>query len=241
MECKQIKAMISAQEDIHAEINELAEKIKESNDVWPICDGVSDIEEYLQSSPKIMWILKEPYDGFDENGNPNNGGYTLLEDLKDQRETQLKPMPSTIQRVIYATYGIFTGYKYDDMWLYKEPEMYKYLFQIAYINLSKMPAYTTSGDMTSKYYAWRDIVLKQIDLFQPNVIIFGGTFQYIKDDLGIDETYLIHSEENWKLNIYKKNDTLYIETYHPGVRRSPRTYVNMIANSIKEFKKQINI
>ena len=140
-----------------------------------------------------------------------------------------------------STYGIFTGYKYDDMWLYKEPEMYKYLFQIAYINLSKMPAYTTSGDMTSKYYAWRDIVLKQIDLFQPNVIIFGGTFQYIKDDLGIDETYLIHSEENWKLNIYKKNDTLYIETYHPGVRRSPRTYVNMIANSIKEFKKQINI
>lgn len=242
MECNQIDTITKAQETLHDEITSVAKKNGFNlNKLAPIYDGVSDIEAYLKSSPKIMWILKEPYDGFDEKGNPLDGGYVLMEDLKDKRDTPLKSMPSTIQRVIYATYGIFTEYEYDDMWHYSKPEMYKYLFQIAYVNLSKMPAYPTSGDMTSKYYMWREIVLKQVELFKPDVIIFGGTFQYIKDDLEIDETNRIHTEDNWKLNIYKHNNKLYIDTYHPGVRRSPRTYVNMIANSIKEFKKQINI
>lgn len=237
MERKQIEAMSYAQEDLHNAINETAAKIKDSNNVWPICDGVSDIEAYLQSSLKLMWILKEPYDEFDEDNNPQYGGYTLFEDLKEQPDVQIKPMPSTIQRVIYATYGIFTESVYDDMWHYSKPDMYKYLFQIAYINLSKIPAYTTSGDMSAKYLTWREIVLKQIDLFQPNVIILGGTSRYIKDDLGIDETQLVLSSKDWKLNIYKQNDKLYIDTYHPGVRKSPRTYVNMLVNNISLYRK----
>lgn len=241
MHRKEIEDMTSAQEALHCKIDELAAKIRETDKIGPIRDGVSDIEAYLQSSLKLMWILKEPYDGFDENGEPKNGDYTLLEDLKEQRDVQLKSMPSTIQRVIYTTYGIFTEYEYDDMGYYYEPETYKYLFQIAYINLSKMPAYTTSGDMTSKYHTWRDIVLKQMDLFQPNIVIFGGTFQYVKDDLGIDDNSLVHSEDNWKLNIYRHNNKLYIDTYHPGVRRSPRTYVNMLVNNISEYRKHTNI
>ena len=236
-----VKELTKKQKALRNEIDELA--VKEelwTEEIGPIRDGVADIELYLKSSPKIMWVLKEPYDGFKDDGSPSDGDYTLMEDLKKFRDSQLNTMPPTIQRVIYSTYGIFTGYEYDDMGWYYTPETYKYLFQIAYINLSKMPAYPTSGDMTSKYNIWRDIVLKQIDLFQPNVIIFGGTFQYIKEDLGIEASNLIHTEEDWKLNVYKQKDKLYIDTYHPGVRRSPRTYVNMLVNIINEFKKQIN-
>lgn len=236
-----LKEMINAQKELRDKIDEVAKtKGLWTEEIGPIRDGVADVELYLQSSPKIMWVLKEPYDGFKDDGSPSDGDYTLMEDLKKCRDAQLNTMPPTIQRVIYSTYGIFTGYEYDDMGWYYDPEIYKYLFQIAYINLSKMPAYPTSGNMTSKYNIWRDIVLKQIDLFQPNVIIFGGTFQYIKEDLGIEASNRIHTEEDWKLNVYKQKDKLYIDTYHPGVRRSPRTYVNMLVNIINEFKKQIN-
>ena len=30
--------------------------------VEPVYDGVVDIERYLKSSPRVMWILKEAYD-----------------------------------------------------------------------------------------------------------------------------------------------------------------------------------
>ena len=238
MESKQIKTMIVAQETLRNEIDELAAaKGLWTDDVGPIRDGVADIEAYIQSSPKVMWVLKEPYDDFKEDGSPYGGDYTLMEDLKKNRNAQLGTMPLTDRRVIYATYGIFAGYEYDDMGWYYEPETYKYLFQIAYINLSKMPGGKKSGDMTTKFQTWRDIVLKQINLYNPNVIIFGGTFQYLKDDLGIDNTYKVHTEEDWKLNIDNQNNTLFVDTYHPGIPGWDRMYINKIAKNIRKILK----
>jgi hypothetical protein len=46
----------------------------------PIHDGVADLEGYLASSPRIMWILKEPYDDFNENGEPVGGGWSYTKD-----------------------------------------------------------------------------------------------------------------------------------------------------------------
>ena len=113
MERNQIEAMTLAQEALRNEIDELADsKGLWTEDVGPIRDGVADIEAYQQSSPKVMWVLKEPYDDFKEDGSPYGGDYTLMEDLKKNRNAQLGTMPLTIQRVIYTTYGIFTDYEY---------------------------------------------------------------------------------------------------------------------------------
>lgn len=235
MESKQIKTMIVAQETLRNEIDELAAaKGLWTDDVGPIRDGVADIEAYIQSSPKVMWVLKEPYDDFKEDGSPYGGDYTLMEDLKKNRNAQLGTMPLTIQRVIYTTYGIFTDYEYDDMGWYYEPETYKYLFQIAYINLSKMPGGTKSGSMTTKYQIWRDIVLKQFDLYKPDVMIFGHTFQDVKDDLGIEDKDLILTGNGW-VDIYRKDNRLYVDAYHPGIPGSNRMYVNTIAKNVRQL------
>jgi hypothetical protein len=234
---KQIEAMILEQEALRNEIDELAKtKGLWTEDVGPIRDGVADIEAYLQSSPKIMWALKEPYDDFKEDGCPYGGDYTLMEDLMKRRDTKLPKMPLSVQRVIYTTYGIFTGYEYDDMGWYYEPETYKYLFQIAYINLSKMPGGKKSGSMTNKYQIWRDIVLKQIELYNPNVLIFGHTFQYVKEDLGIDDKDIILTEMGW-VDIYRKDNRLYVDAYHPGIPGSDRKYVNTIVNKVRQILK----
>ena len=235
MERNQIEAMTLAQEALRNEIDELADsKGLWTEDVGPIRDGVADIEAYQQSSPKVMWVLKEPYDDFKEDGSPYGGDYTLMEDLKKNRNAQLGTMPLTIQRVIYTTYGIFTGYTYDDMGWYYDPETYKYLFQIAYINLSKMPGGTKSGSMTTKYQIWRDIVLKQFELYKPDVMIFGHTFQDVKDDLGIEDKDIILTDNGW-VDIYRKDNRLYVDAYHPGIPGSNRMYVNTIANNVRQL------
>ena len=235
MERQQIKEMTSGQEALHSEMEKLAQiRGLSSDDLAPIYDGVSDIEAYIKSSPKVMWVLKEPYDDFKEDGSPYGGNYTLMEDLKKNRNAQLGTMPLTIQRVIYATYGIYTGYAYDDMGWYYDPETYKYLFQIAYINLSKMPGGTKSGSMTTKYQIWRDIVLKQIDLYKPDVIIFGHTFQDIKDDLGVKDEDQILTGNGW-VDIYRKDNRLYVDAYHPGIPGSDRKYVNTIVNNVRKI------
>jgi len=53
------------QEQIHVinEIYALAKSKGLSNDdVEPIPDGVNDVEAYVKSEPRVMWVLKEPYD-----------------------------------------------------------------------------------------------------------------------------------------------------------------------------------
>ena len=237
MERNQIEAMTLAQGALRSEIDELADsKGLWTEDVGPIRDGVADIEAYQQSSPKVMWVLKEPYDDFKEDGSPYGGDYTLMEDLKKNRNAQLGTMPLTIQRVIYTTYGIFTDYEYDDMGWYYEPETYKYLFQIAYINLSKMPGGKKSGSMTTKYQIWRDIVLKQFDLYKPDVMIFGHTFQDVKDDLGVRDEDRILTGNGW-VDIYRKDNRLYVDAYHPGIPGSNRMYVNTIAQNVRQLLK----
>lgn len=237
MERNQIETMTLAQEALRNEIDELADsKGLWTEDVGPIRDGVADIEAYQQSSPKVMWVLKEPYDDFKEDGSPYGGDYTLMEDLKKNRNAQLGTMPLTIQRIIYTTYGIFTDYEYDDMGWYYEPETYKYLFQIAYINLSKMPGGTKSGSMTTKYQIWRDIVLKQFDLYKPDVMIFGHTFQDVKDDLGVRDEDRILTGNGW-VDIYRKDNRLYVDAYHPGIPGSNRMYVNTIAQNVRQLLK----
>jgi len=52
-------------------------------DISPICDGIINIEQYLKSKYKILWILKEPYDEFDKDGKPCGGGWVDIPRIVD--------------------------------------------------------------------------------------------------------------------------------------------------------------
>ena len=66
--------MVNSKKISPEDIRKGQEKIKEeiyarakvlgisTDDLWPLPDGVFYIEGYCQSSPRIMWILKQPYD-----------------------------------------------------------------------------------------------------------------------------------------------------------------------------------
>jgi len=79
----------------------------------PITDGVCDFEGYLNSYPKVMWILKEP-NGQCSNGELEDGGWSIVEESfgKDIEGTAKQP---TWQAIIYVMYGYQHGLMYNDM------------------------------------------------------------------------------------------------------------------------------
>ena len=80
-----VEELQSKQEQLRAEMYSNAEKLGLSTaNLKPIPDGVLDAEKYLTSRRKIMWVLKEPYDDIDEEGNPQGGDWYLEEGFLDE-------------------------------------------------------------------------------------------------------------------------------------------------------------
>jgi hypothetical protein len=103
------------------EVDEAFDSIREKDNRqdYPIYDGIVDIDRYLSVSPKILWILKEPYDGFDKNGKPCGGGYSITEDVFACAEKSGDKPP--FAPIAYVTYSLFNNFlKYSEMDLVTE-------------------------------------------------------------------------------------------------------------------------
>lgn len=234
---KHLKAI---QTDIHKRIFEIAKLNNLStDDIEPVPDGIYDIEKYLCSSPKIMWILKEPYDDTDKNGNPCGGGW-FLNDAFDNDDAWKNP---TWQPIIYIQHGIKYKCHWNDMdWIRNDKLMVDRLKEIAYINVSKMPALTQSDDnqVQGNFESyWKDIIIMQIQEYQPEVIICGNTYWMIKDifnSIFVSEHKIV--EENIHiLNIIKTSKFTILDVYHPNQKVKNLTrelYVNTIIDKALE-------
>ena len=229
-----IEELTRAQEWFKQKTYELAESAgMMRSDLWPMPDGVYDIEAYL-SSLRVMWVLKEPYDDFVD-GKPCGGGWDVYGAFDNSDAWANR----TWQPIIYSMYGVFNHLRWRDMdYIRDNPDMVNVLKRIAYINLSKMPAHKQTNDakLWEYYDIWRPILLQQIEAYAPHVVIFGNTFKYFKKDLvGLhrepDRTF-----ENNAFAIYRKNMHLFIDTYHPNQKTIPRgMYVDNIIGIINDF------
>ncbi len=223
-----ITELEQAQAEIIEEIYSFAERVGLSNDnIEPIPDGVYSAEKYLLAPTQIMWILKEPYDDFDENGEPYGGGWNLFGAFDNDDAWSSR----TWQPMIYSMYGLFNNQKWEDMdWISDDKSMVNVLKQIAYINISKIPASTATNDnsLWDKYNLWKDILSKQIAIYAPKIIIFGNTFRYFKDDLVGADTNPKKSIEGI-VDLYENGGVKYLDTYHPNQKMVERgAYVDSI-------------
>lgn len=225
-------------------IYELGRKIGENSDTNAIADGIADFKAYLSSSPKIAWVLKEPYDDIMES-KPSGGGWSIPKDCF------MKGGPwgvLTWQRVIYVMYGLKHKLTYQQMdYIRDNPEMGNVLREVAWINLNKMPSYTISNNNQIKEAYnnnWKEIVLKQIELYSPDVIVFCNTLQCCRED------FLSKQDEPIKkyiqdgkclLSAFRKDGRLLLDAYHPGfryirgIKDSVSEYVNSLIGAIQEF------
>lgn len=220
-----------------------------SDNIWPIYDGVTDIKSYLLTKPKVMIVLKEPYDDTskDDLGRiiPYGGGWDFPLLLKKQSENHAWPN-RTWQRVIYAIYGFRNGKHYSEMdYIRNDPEMGDVLLNTCWINLSKMPGLTSSSDnkwMKAFDDNWKDIFVEQVNLYNPDVIIFGGTFyiagSYVMDNQ-VNGEIVWSDDRKLSLTKYRHKDKLILAAAHPAVRHNVDFWVNSIIDALNDFSKNI--
>ena len=118
-----------------------------------------------------------------------------------------------------------------------EFEIQNTLKRIAYINISKIPGYKKSSDscLYKQYLKWKKILFNQIELYTPNIIIFGRTFDFFKEDLQIIEKSIYTKSGKWDTNTYKKNNVILIKAFHPSGKDND--YVKSIVNAARKVLK----
>lgn len=251
-----IEELKKADKQLENEISQLAKDNSLSNeDIEPITDGVSDIEAYYNSNPRIMWVLKEPYDDFDEDGNPKSDGWSITKDVFNNKYGYAWTCQSW-KPIIYSMYGFLNRISFFDPkmpWVENDNSIQSVLKQIAYINVNKMPSTTMSPkEWCNTYKIWKGIISKQIKLYNPNVIILCGVNDVIDDSLCENcscgkssscNCQKMHIESQPKyMHIYKTEDgRLLIYTYHPGYPKLKNEdnlgeYVNSIISAINLYK-----
>jgi len=219
--------------------------ISQQEDTYPILDGIIDPERFITAKYKVLWILKEPYDDFDEDGTPFGGGWDLKAVIKSKNSiheyTGGKP---TFKPMVYASWGILNDfYLWDDMNnVEKDPSMLNALKSVAYINVKKLPGRKSThySICNEAYKSHKDLLLEQIELINADIIIGGGTLHHFIKDLQLSG---VERHTQGSANFFLNDNKIYIQAYHPAQRTSStgvsqEQYCNDIILAVKTWATQ---
>ena len=225
-----VEYLEQAQQKIWHDIEEHAKELG-YGEKKPIYDGICDLSSYLNSKPKVMWILKEP-NGQEKDGIEDGGWSIPEESFTNLEETAGQP---TWQVMIYVMYGYQNGLMYDDMdYVRNNLEMAKVMQRIAYLNVSKLPGLNRSNEsqIEQSYMQWKPILDKQIETYSPDVIVFGNTFAHFRNDFKNNSLVQIGNIPGW-IDVYKSDNRILFDAYHPS--RKGREYVNTLIKALNDF------
>jgi hypothetical protein len=214
--------------------------IDENGKSEPIVDGIVNIEKYLTSKLKILWVLKEPYDD-EEDGFPSGGGWHFGNDFlaPDGFYKRMGRSRTTWQPIIYVSYGLLNNFmEYDSMdYIRNNQGMTEIVRNIAVINVKKLPGFTRTydyGTIWTAYNKHKSTLLKQLETYNPNIIIGGSTMQLFYEDLGIKKEEI---KKYGCVDYAILNSKLFISAYHPAQTQVTRNaYVDDIIQLAKTFE-----
>lgn len=206
-----------------------------------IGDGIINLDKYLASGLKIMWILKEV------NSLDDCGGWDMREvfrKFKDENTTTgiKSGWDKTYLPVIYTTYGILNNKFWNDIpYVYEDEKLLDDFEKIAIVNIKKVSglAQAVSTELHEFFNEYGYVLKKQIEYYQPNVIICGGSWDII-DDL-LDEIFGNPIEPPKKNNETKTTSYLYrdliiVYTKHPQALINKELYCNTIIQDVLNWK-----
>ena len=223
------------EKEIQKQIYEVAQKHNLLIRADPIKDGIYSAKKFLSAPLRLMWVLKEPYDEVD-NGIAGGGGWSIPKDLFKAPEYDYYTKGNLSAKMLTRlSYCLLNDKKFAESTdLSNTQEIAQSLQNIAYINISKMPAGTTTNNasLPEKYEIWKSVLLKQIETYSPDVIIFGNTFTYFITDLFGEST----PESNYNFGRAKGflwKNSLLIDTYHPGYFKKEEKQDNYASEILK--------
>jgi hypothetical protein len=213
-------------------------------------DGILNLEFYNNSSPKILWILKEPNFGNDYKENHDQDDNKL--DDKEAQKLHLKKKEimttyydniakgykywqRTFKNILYITHGIIE--KIYDYWDLSdlEPdakiEEKYYINNIAFINVKKAPGSNkASGELVlDSYQRHKKFLLKQIEVIDPDIIFNCSSVAQLTIDL-LGENNSLNQD-----NCGIFNNKLIINTYHP--QQTTIKHDEYVTNNLKLVEK----
>ena len=200
-----------------------------------VIDGIIDPEKYLNARYRILWVLKE--------ANSETNSWSYLDKFRDKEWLYWcgKSIP-TLKRVIYTTYAILRESEWHEIPDANNEQSFEPLQEIAIINIKKIPggSFSEGDEIQQAYYENQVLLTKQIETYNPNVVIFGNTLQYFyKSDFEGLETAERQTTDYGNV-FYNTGNKLYIHTWHPAVRGSGFTdekYVMDIVNIVRDWEK----
>lgn len=177
----------------------------------PVRDGIINIEKYNSAKFRVLWILKEVNDGKD------GGNWDLREFLAESGFKDYPRWKTTFSIPLSVMHGLFNDFldwealpEVDDI----DGDI---LESVAYINLKKIPggARANATRVYASYQKSKVLILKQIDLFMPQIVIIAGNNMHMLiEDLGISHNDI--KDDIDYIRYVKHNDVVFIDTYHPA-------------------------
>ena len=202
---------------LNIEIESRFAEVNEEEELYPIFDGPMSPEDYYNSPRKILWLLKEPY------GKDNSWKNNSYESWYKNPEFKLDN--PTWRMVANTSHCILQNILSHHASFPKD--IFAALGKIAWINIQKVPrhdsSYSDTAEIEAAYNNGKDIISKQIDLFQPDIIICGGTFEIV---CGLFDCS--HKGTIGNCDYYQDNDKIILEAYHPAYWKVRGTYAKEI-------------
>lgn len=200
-----------------------------------VFDGIVNENEYAKAKVKILWILKEA------NSTGEDGSYDMRLAINDTIKTEkgiAKGYSSTFKKIIYVTNGIINNLDWSDELFHPghKPEVIDELKKIAYININKTISGGASAyavDISKYYQEFKGILLEQIKEFNSDVVIFGGTYHFFKEDLQLRE---MQSFGSCNAYLEASSKRIFIDAYHPALTIKEETYFNDILAAYRTYK-----
>ena len=165
----------------------------------------------------------------------DGGGWEIMKHIAGHPDESCR-VP-TWRKMIKTSYGIINHQPWnEELFRHIDRKMVKTVEKIAYINLSKMPGDKRSVDSKLKknYSLWRNILFEQIEAYDPQIIIFGNTFKFFKEDMiGLDIEPI---KIGGYLDIYERNGVLLFDAYHPSSSKFSNDCIKTIIEiSLKRY------
>lgn len=193
-----------------------------------IQDGIVEPEVWFGESHRILFILKEAYNG---DGIPNVDS-NLIEELKLPDGSKGRIWSAVAEWVYGLEQTTSNEIPVFDNWLgitehtndaYRKRKC-DLLRKCAILNVKKSNGVNGSDESDLRVYIEEDadLIRKQIEIIQPTIIVFGSTFHLIKDmiETDLDKRYRILGDDSSLMpndrGCYSLGNKTLIAYYHPA-------------------------
>ena len=210
--------------DIQSIREDFCELRKQFPDIDILEDGILDFSQYKESSPRIVWLLKQEIyaDGCLERDYATR--------IRDCIENKCN-VPQPWRNMSYVSHMLLNNVTWDEVSNKREEDYsnLKSLLKTAVIEVNKEPSETTSSRdkvILDGFQRYKDLIFRQIDLYLPEIVIFGGGNGLFSIFNELSKRYANHDYNPQNAHHFGKCDTVcfrdinnrctFVWAYHPS-------------------------